>query len=263
MKLSAYTAPRGNLLILGTPGTGKTTLLSMLTQSGYILECDGNIKGPANYLQRNKLISGCEFVIPHIVDELCDFDKSKGYKLGDVVKHGDRWDRMCALGTSAINDARYDMVAVDSLLTFNDYAMDKVRVENKKRVTTDTKPGEQISQPDWGTFYQLVKNFIIGFKAGSKDKLTVFTAHIGTDKDEMGGFLKYFAAIPGALKEQLAGLFDEVWKVTSEEKGGVQRHFIQTAPGLREEALGLKSSLGLGTKQEIDFTKLNQLFNTK
>lgn len=251
MKLSSYTAPRGNLLILGTPGTGKTTLLSMLTKSGYILECDGNIKGPANFLQRNKLVSGCEFVIPHINDD------------GTVVPHAQRWDRMCTLGSAALNNPAYDMVAVDSLLTFNDYAMDKVRVLNKKRPTTDAVPGEQISMPDWGTFYALVKNFIIGFKAGSRDKLTVFTAHIETDKDEMGGFLKYFAAIPGALKNQLAGLFDEVWKLSSEDKGGVQKHYVQTAPALREEALGLKSSLGLGTKQEINFDTLHQLFTPR
>lgn len=247
MKITDFTpSPKGTaLLLLGPPGSRKTTLCTQLPRP-CIIECDNNINGPARFTKNSGLKTDVEVKIPL-------FDTA-----GKIILPGARWDRTCLLTNEAINSPDFDTVVVDSLTTLVDFALDKIRVVQGRGAPTEANPiGGALQIQDWGAFATLMKHFIVTTKASGK--LIVFTGHVMTDKDELGGYLKQFIACPGQLKETIAGYFDDCWILSMEEDKGVYTNMLRTVPALRQDALGLKTSLGLLPKQPVDYNKINEL----
>ncbi len=252
MNIDNYEERKGNILELGPPGTGKTLLATQMPRP-IIISADTNVRGPINYIKEHPTLSrDVRFWFPSLEDD----EKT-------TVKHEDRWDRFCTLAERAFADEKCDTVVFDSFTTIVDYILDKVRKTNNKKVSTDKAPGAQISQPDWGTFYAIIKHFVVQSKMSPK--LSVWIGHTTSSKDELAGYIKQFIAIPGQIKEQLAGLFDEVWLLSTEEEmvGSTLSYprYIRTTPGLRQEALGLKTSRSLiGVKKKIELEKVKDWF---
>ncbi len=256
MKLSSVSSLSGAWLLVGNPGTGKTTLCTQLPNA-IIFEIDNNLSGPMNECKRQGLPMDCEVEIPHIKPD------------GTLVPRIDRYLRLSDLVCAAILNPAYKTIVIDSLTTLCDYIFDEVRRQNKKKIgnpmpTTKTEStiDENLSLPDWGHFMALLRHLITTCKASGK--LFVLTAHTMTDKDEMAGYLKTYISMPTSMKENIAGYFDEVILLTKvEDKDRKAQIKIQTVPGngLRQESLGLKSAIGLENGSTLDFTKLKQLLS--
>lgn len=258
MKLSSFkSSVSGAWLLIGNPGTGKTTLCTQLPKP-IIIELDNNIAGAANEVKRQQLSSDAEIVVPHIRDD------------GTIVERRDRYQALAKILDGALRNPEYQTIVVDSLTALTDYMFDEVRRQNGKKIgdtigfsQSSKTLDENLSLPDWGAFMGLLKHFIITCKASGK--LFVLTAHTMTDKDELAGFLKTYIACPTSMKETIAGYFDEVIRLQKVEEGtGAAKKTIiklQTVPGNREESLGLKTSLGLLNNEPLDFKKLQAILS--
>lgn len=257
MKLSDPSPlPRGAWLLIGVPGSGKTTFLTQCPGI-YIFDLDMNMEGPRNTIRALGLSAEAEYDTPFI-------EGGKIIPRKDwYVRFGDKLDKV-------LTDPNYPIVGIDGLTALVPMILNEVRRQQGKAII-DPTPGsiklefkvdrDNLTLPEWGAFQALLRHLITVCKGSGK--LVIFTAHTMTDKDDMKGFLKTYISCPTSIKETLPGMFDEAIKLYKVEEGNPKRPAIkiQTIPRVeeREEALGLKTSLGFQNGDTLDFAKLQQI----
>lgn len=259
MKLSDKSStPKGAWLLIGTPGSGKTTFLTQCPGI-YIFDLDNNMEGPRNTINQYGLSGEAEYDIPYLDTN------------GKLVPRTDRYVQLAAKVDAKLLDPKYPIIGIDGLTSLIPIMLDEVRRQQNKKLTepiggsvsiTHKVDTDNLTLPEWGAFQTLLRHFIWTCKASGK--LVIFTAHIMTDKDEMKGCLKSYISCPTSIKETLPGMFDEAIKLVKTEEGAPKKTVIKIhnipAASEREEALGLKSSLWKSNGEILDFAKLKTLF---
>lgn len=96
-------------------------------------------------------------------------------------------------------------------------------------------------------FIVLMTKFVSLCRVGGK---TVFmTCHQTADKNELTGAWYYNLAIPGQLKDNLGGLFTDVWGTSTQVLGDDVKYFINTRPTNLHVAL--KTSFDLAARIDV------------
>lgn len=246
-KASEHIAPPQSLLLLGPPGSGKSTLVSQFSNV-FILDCDNNLGGPIRWLKNHNKPLDFYYDTPY-------FDSD-----GNKLARDKQFARACQLLNEAGADQNIKTIALDSLTTFIEMAMAAVlKADNKKIVElSDLKTAkisdDQMEIKHWGHFYNVMKNFI--FELKSCGKTFVLIAHVHDMED---GSLR--VAIPGKTANMLPGWFSEVWMLessTTRDASGVTQHrkVLTFPPNKATALLGLKSSVGVESESELDAEKL-------
>lgn len=243
------TSNKAAILLAGPPGSGKTTTASQLVD--YIIECDNNIKGPVNFVRQHKLKADWKYDIPLYKEN------------GTTVPRQDRFREVARLVDEA-KKAGIKKIALSSLTTFVDMVLDEVRRQQGRRIGNGiTTFDEPMQIQDWGAFAALMKHVVITLKTDFD--LCIFCCHVETkddinDDSKTPRLLQYIAC-PGQLRETIAGYFDEVWLLESEEatvNGKVESvRYLRTLPSSSKmAALGLKTAVGLGRRVKLDFNEI-------
>lgn len=245
---------KGAVLLLGPPGTGKTTLATQLPSPYFITYDIGNLRGPIDYIKRNNLKADLRWDSP--------YEDKDGKPIGRAA----RYQRVADLGNAAMADASVKTIVNDSLTSLVDIALDEVRRQQGWAMADGVKnlQDKNFEKQGWGPFAALLKHFIITQKASGK--LIVFTGHVDTrfDEDEeteKNARLLRYIAVPGQLRSTIAGYFDDVWLLETEDKivGGVVEsvRYLRTLPSTtKDAALGLKTAVGLGRRVKLDFNEI-------
>lgn len=242
-----------SVLILSEPGGGKSTL-ALNFPKPFVLNCDRNLAGPIRWLKENNKPTDFYYGDP-FVDEN-----------DNAIPRDDWFKRAVQLLQEAVMSTDIKTIIIDSLTTFVDIVLTEVmRQQGRPRGSFEfkTSTSKTVDTPlqiqDWGAFFGLMKHII--FQLKSTDKTLVVTGHLKTDKDELSGILKQFIACPGQMSEIIAGYFSEVWLIRRSVKlvGNVKqpvREVITFPEGVQNEALGLKSSIGLKSGESLNIDEI-------
>jgi len=251
-----YTQPQ-SILLLGQPGTGKSTLLCQF-EDLFVLDCDNNLAGPMRYLEKENKLGNFYYGSPYLDDE------------GKPLNRRDWYDRAIQLLLEADKEPKVKGFAIDSLTSFSEIIMTKVLLLNNKTLGDfelgSKKPiDDKFTYDEWGALFNLMKQLI--FRLKSTNKLVIFVGHIRTKEDELSKVLRQYVAFPGQTSEIMASFFSEVWLMESRlslvGNKKVEERVIRTFPQVEAQcSLGLKSPSGIVSGSvHTDATELIRLLN--
>jgi hypothetical protein len=241
---SSFTpSPPQSTLIIGVPGSGKTTL-ALNFPKPFLLDCDGNLNGPVRYLTSENRKPNFLYDSPTFLPD------------GSRTPLGDVYQRSADLLKEACESKNVETIIIDSATSYCDALMRFALKTNKLSFGTDLKTASaKLTFAEWGIVSEMLRRAVFWLK-GSGKKI-VWLAHKDVDKDELTGALYNFISIPTKNKNSFAGWFEEVWELVVENtmtaKGPKRIHKLRTAPLSANDApLGLKSSLGWGSSVVVD-----------
>lgn len=245
-----------SFLLIGTPGSGKTTLaIQLAVVQGKILgilDLDRNLAGPVRYLKS----INTDFSKIKVTDPYTD-------KNGKTLDRLDRFERAMECLDEMIADKDIDFILVDSATSLVEFVLDKVRKDASGKTPPRLGDNRKIldgslRMEDWGTFFGVMKKIIFEVKGSGKSNC--WTCHIRPDKDEMLGITQYFIAIPGQTSTVISSWFSEAWLVEAVTEGlGTSMKTvrkIRTVGDRNSQPLGLKTSCPLPAETKIDVQEL-------
>jgi AAA domain len=207
------------ILLLGQSGMAKTTS-SLIISLGtpYIADCDNNLSGPHGYLKTNGF-KGYAYDIIDIADD------------GTEVPPELRFERLSKCIKAASADPMIQTLIIDPLTKVQDYVCDDIMRQQGRKA---------MQLQDWGVFLNVMKRTITMMR--STRKLFIATAHLKPEKDEVGGFMKFFPALAGQIQHIIGALFSDVFICDVDERSGKHNYILRTMPSSLYAA---KNSLGL------------------
>lgn len=230
MKKSTDYKPAGNfaLLLLGPPKHGKTNLALAFPKPA-VLDCDGNLSRVVG--------QGVEFLF-----ENPNTDSSGKHQSGDKS-----WAASCNFLREAIAlpDEECQTIIIDGFSIMCNYLVDALVVNSKLTVG-----GEKVmDQSLWQPFRNKLQQFVM--RGRSSNKRFVVTCHETIIQDEKtGAIIAYRPLISGQLKDNLAGLFTDCWRVEAKDIAGKPKYSIRFAP---KNFMQIGNSIGIDVP-ELDVT---------
>jgi hypothetical protein len=203
------------ILLLGQPGSGKTTLALQLGRKPWIADCDNNLSGAFRHLGAN-----C-----HAMYDIIDLDD----ELKPIAENLRFTNLTRKVADACKSDC--DTLIFDSYSKVSDYVQDDILRQQGRT---------QFQMQDWGTYLNVMKKLTNQMR--STQRMFVATAHVRPEKDEVSGIVRYFIALPGQIQHQLGALFSDVWLCECQEKNGQHQFVVRTMPNTW---YALKNSLGL------------------
>jgi hypothetical protein len=203
--------------IYGQPGTGKTSFGCTLPGPVYVFDFDGKVNSGARFLESTdpKKLDEVEF------DNFQPSPQNGGWKVYQKFEARLKdLERMAAEGKFP-----YQTVVLDSLTTLADALMQyTMATQPGIRRTVANVPAMQDYLIVSSTFKPLIQRFL----ALPCNVLCV--GHIAQEKDENTGAITYRPALSGKLPELLPVVFQEVWRIYTENKDGKLYYLAQCRP---------------------------------
>lgn len=216
------------LLLVGAPGTGKTTLC-LNAKRPWIFDADNNMNGPVR-----RMIAAKD---PRL--EIIKYDNGILNEHGQEIPAKQRWTNMSAKIKAAAADKDVDTIILDGMTAISLFIKDDIR---RQRGLGDE---EAIKIQDWETFAHYIRTLITTCR--SVNKTLIVTIHQQLDKDEATGVYKTFLSMQGQSKGTFSGLFSDVWNTYIKETGmgdkKIYERMVRTMSSGANDERGLKESL--------------------
>lgn len=195
------------LMLIGTPKSGKTCF-AMSFPRPYILDCDNNLGGALRYHKYAE----------HPFDYFFDNPQE------DVDEVGKRWAYCMNALKAACESPDVDSIIVDGLSLLAEYLIAKISPHSKLVVA-----GEQVmSIESWQPFKNLMSQLIMRCKASGK--YFIMTCHEQAMTDDKGAVVAYRPLIQSALRDNICGLFSDVWRCEASAGPKGANYSVRFAP---------------------------------
>lgn len=188
------------VMLVGDPGTGKSTCAGSFPTPGYIFDFSGGIVG----------YRGLDF----------DYDQFSMSPIGWV-----EFEKALVQVRKDVKEGKYKTVVVDDLSGMTDLAMERSLQLDPKR--------NPAGGPLWQVHYGMVKNLMEGRlrQILDLDCNVVFIAHLTVIKDENSGtIVGVEPMLTGQLSTKIPGYFDEVYYCSTVKREGELKWIVQTVP---------------------------------
>lgn len=228
MKSSADYKPSHSIAILcvGNPGTGKTRLMMSLPTPG-ILDNDLNLNSAVRVSGGKKFF----FTQPSMDDN------------GKEIPEHLRWLAVEKEVKAMILHPEIQSICIDGLTALSRWCL--AYAEHQLIAAGINVKKEYLSK--YANFINLMTNFVNMCRIGGK--IVFMSCHQTADKNDLTGAWYYNLSIPGQLKDNLGGLFTDVWGTSTQTLGDDVKYFINTRPTNLHVAL--KTSFDLAPKIDV------------
>lgn len=216
-------------LLIGPPKAGKTRLALSFPRPA-VLDCDGNLGGAIRAGTTDFF-----FEDPNVDDN--------NKELAPAM----RWKKCCDFLREAIESDEVDTIIIDGLSIMSNYLVDSLSQNSKLTVGGD----KVMDQSLWQPFCNKIQNFVLTGR--NSNKMFIVTCHEDIIRDESNGaVVAYRPLIPGQLKQNLAGLFSDVWRVEPITLGAKVSYKVRFAP---KNLMQIGNSLAIA-EPELDITNM-------
>ena len=242
-----------SVLLVGAPGSGKTTASSTAPGPVLYLDMDNKLHKMSNLQEKlksgqvvqwapeSRLFSGklSSFVM-NATNPQAKFtqQRAKGYlELAEVIDELEAKD-------CTYSGVHFKTVVLDSFTSVE---------EHLKRLLMSANGVATISQPLWGTVltnYENLLNSLLNLKAN-----VIIIAHEKPTKDELTGTVTYTPLISGQMKDKIGKDFEEVYYLEKSVKNNMATYEMLT---IGSSTKPCRTSRILGARVEPNFQKLYQ-----
>lgn len=234
------------ILCVGNPGTGKTRLMFGFPRPG-IVDVDLNLNSAV------RVSAGKQFFYaqPSIMADQAEVDfvnkciptAPLQLKVGDEVPLDRRWLVVVRETKALLLNPAVGTVCIDGLTVLSRWLLEYCEAELIRAGINVKK--EYLAK--YGNFIKLMSDYITMLRIGGK--IVFVTCHQTADQNELTKMWYYNLAIPGQLKDNLGGLFTDVWGMSTTVVGDVVDYWINTRPTNLHVAL--KTSFDLDAKIKV------------
>lgn len=227
------------ILILGPPGSGKTTL-SMQFPDPYFLDCDRNLDGPETYIRKNVN-----------KDLAYAYDNMNTTDAGVELPPWDKFDRLQNKLMEVRKIPEIKTVIVDTMTMVNEFIIQKVL---KEQGQSAMRPMDY--QPMKSHYWKLLVGGIRGC-----GKTVIVTCHevIITEPDKKQvmkeNVIAYKPSVTGGIADYFGGFFTDIWRCETQPMPGDKNKFI-IKTNKSSVSPDLKSSCGLPAEVEAKYSTL-------
>jgi hypothetical protein len=228
----------GTFLLIGKPGSGKTTLSCTLEHPTVIIDVDNKAHRMANI---KHLVDVGNVIIHPVAFPLVG--ESLTSRLGSLDKAPQKEPRgyieTIKVLESIANGETYSeckTVVLDSLSRLDEH-LNRLILYYRGKGRIGDKAGADMGWPGWGKFKQVMEELFTVLV--QLDKNFICCAHEFIDKEEdvitgVSKIIGYYPNASGSIRTKLAGYFDEVYWLDSKivkdkERGNIRKYYVITA----------------------------------
>lgn len=233
-----------SIMIIGAPGTGKTSQFATLPGRKFLYVFDPNciqsLRGRAHNIDFKEFIPDYRDLNLAVQTLKKDVGDKKRAKVQATTYVDWEADFDARIDTGFFNN--YDWIGFDSFTTFAEIVMDRV-------LDLTGHPGKHPEQADWTSQMNTIKNV---FRTATNLNLNLWcVCHTEVRRDEQAGRAYGMPIMTGRLRVRLPMLFSQIFATSAEKDGDAYHYYVTTKPS-REHPLARTNIPGLKDDEIVD-----------